>query len=140
MCCFLTILLVFDEFADKHSATLNFGLVNELDLTKILKVEIFVHTDGQLRAAHLILNYNLLPSSFQAPKYVIKARDPHLHQINITVPDFFILGPFPTGVQQVELLFQHVAEEEATPSQPMIKEEEQVVEVSNFEDEFEVFN
>ena len=64
MCCFLTILLVFDEFADKHSATLNFGLVNELDLTKILKAEIFVHTDGQLRAAYLILSYNPLPSSF----------------------------------------------------------------------------
>ena len=108
--------MVFDEFANKHSATLNFGLINELDLTKILKAEIFVHIDGQLRAAHLILSYNPLPSSFQAPEYVIKARDPHLHQINITVPDFFILGPFPTGVQQVELLFQHVAEEEATPS------------------------
>ena len=71
---------------------------------------------------------------------MIKARDPHLHQINITVPDFFILGPFPTGVQQVELLFQHIAEEEATPSQPMIKEEEQVVEVLDSEDKFEVFN
>ena len=71
---------------------------------------------------------------------MIKVRDPHLHQINITVPDFFILGPFPTGVQQVELLFQHIAEEEATPSQPMIKEEEQVVEVLDSEDKFEVFN
>ena len=36
----------FDEFADKYSATLNFNLVNEPDLTRILKSEIFVHTDG----------------------------------------------------------------------------------------------
>jgi len=56
--------LVFDEFADKHFAIPNFGLVNEPDLTKILKAEIFVHTDRQLRAAHLILGYTPLSSSF----------------------------------------------------------------------------
>ena len=79
MCYFLTILLVFDEFVDKHSATPNFGLVNELDLMKILKAEIFIHTDKQLRAAHLILDYNPLSSSFQASKCVIKVRDPRMH-------------------------------------------------------------
>ena len=46
----------------------------------------------------------------------------------------------PEGVQQAILLFQHTAEEEATPSQLAIKEEEQVVEVSDSEGGFEVFN
>jgi len=46
MYCFIIILLVFDEFADKYSAIPNFGFVNELDLTKILKAEIFVHKTG----------------------------------------------------------------------------------------------
>ena len=50
------------------------------------------------------------------------------------------MGPIPEGVQQVVLLFQHTAEEEATPSQLAIKEEEQVVEVSDSKDDFEVFN
>ena len=38
--------LIFDEFADKYSTILNLNLINERDLTKILKVEIFVHKDG----------------------------------------------------------------------------------------------
>ena len=56
--------LIFDEFADKYSAILNLNLINERDSTKILKVEIFVHKDGQLRAAHLILGYDPISSSF----------------------------------------------------------------------------
>ena len=56
--------LIFDEFADKYSTILNLNLINERDLTKILKVEIFVHKDGQLRAAHLILGYDPISSSF----------------------------------------------------------------------------
>ena len=47
---------VSDDFVDKYSTIPNFGLVNEPDLTKILKAKIFLHKDGQLRAAHLILN------------------------------------------------------------------------------------
>ena len=65
-------------FANKHAAVLNFNLVNHQSLDKILKAEVFVHNDGQLRAAHLILGYTLLSSSFQASKCVIKAKDPRL--------------------------------------------------------------
>ena len=71
---------LFGEFSDKYSTIPNFSLVNELDLTRILKAEIFVHTDGQLRAAHIILGYDPISFSFQAPKYVIKAKDLRLHQ------------------------------------------------------------
>ena len=49
---------VFDGFTDKHSAVPNFNLVNKADLMKILKAEIFIHKDGQLRVAHLILYYD----------------------------------------------------------------------------------
>ena len=38
----------FDEFANKYSATPNFNLVDEPNLMRILKSEIFIHTDGQL--------------------------------------------------------------------------------------------
>ena len=51
-------------FANKHAAIPNFNLVNEIDLTKIIKVDIFAHKDGQLREAHLILDYDPLSSSF----------------------------------------------------------------------------
>ena len=67
-----------DDFVYPHATTPNFNLVNRVSLDKILMVEIFVHTDGQLRAAHLILDYVLISKSFLAPKCVIKARDPRL--------------------------------------------------------------
>ena len=55
---------------------------------------------------------------------------------------FLVLGPIPEGIQQVVLSFQCAVEEEAILSQPTIKEEEQeeVVEISDSNDNFEVFN
>ena len=136
---FSNIVFTFGEFANKYFAMPNLNLVNEPDLTKILKIEIFVHTDGQLRVAHLILGYNPTLSNFQAPKYMIKAKDLGLHQINIAVPSF-LAGPAPKGVQQLELRFQRTSKEEATFSQPAPKETVRVVEVSNSKEDFEFFN
>ena len=67
-----------DDIADPQAAVPNFNLVNRASLDKILKAEIFVHIDGQLRAAHLILDYVPISKSFFASKCVIKARDPRL--------------------------------------------------------------
>lgn len=53
---------------------------------------------------------------------------------------FLNLGPTPKGVQHIELPFHITAKEVSTPSQPVIKEEEEIVEVSDSEDDFEVFN
>ena len=61
-----------DGFADPHAVVPNFDLINQEFLDKILKAEVFVHSDGQLRAAHLILGYTPISKSFQAPKCVIK--------------------------------------------------------------------
>ena len=125
-------------FVDKYAAILNLNLINQPNLYKILEAEVFVHSDGQLRAAHLILSYNLLSSSFQVPKCVIKAKDKRLYFRNVTVLGFLNPGPALEGVQEVTLSFQYLAKE-PTPSQPTIKEEEEIVEVSDFED-FEVYN
>jgi len=118
------------------------NLVNWPDLNKVLKTEVFIHSDGQLRATPIILDYNPISSNFQAPKYVIKARDPRLHQINVAVPGFLVTSPVLEGVLQVELPSRSATEVEATSSQLIIKEEEEeeIVEVSYFEDDFEVFN
>lgn len=130
----------FDGFIDKYAAVLNLNLVNQPNLDRILKVEVFFHKDEQLRAAHLVLGYNPLSSSFQGPKCMIKAKDKRLDLINVAVSSFLHPSPVPKGVQQIELPFRFTAEKEATPSQPTIKEEEEVVEISNSEDNFEVFN
>ena len=112
----------------------------------------FVHTNGQLRAAHLFLDYILISKGFQAPKCVIKAKDPYLQRINIAAPGFLITGPIPEGtlstsskpegIPKVALPPQHTAEEGISSHPSIIKEEEEkeVVEVSDFEDEFDVFN
>ena len=90
------------DFANKHASILNFNFINQPDLDKILKAKVFVYSDDQLKAAHLILGYNLLSSSYQALKCMIKAKDLRLHLINITVPGFLNLGPGPQVVLKVE--------------------------------------
>ena len=90
---------VLDDFADRHTAEPNINLVNKESLDNILRAEVFVHDDGQLRAAHLILGYNPISSSFQAPKCVIRAKDPRLHCISVTALGFLLLEgpPIPEG-------------------------------------------
>ena len=90
---------VLDDFADRHIAEPNINLVNKESLDNILRAEVFVHDDGQLRAAHLILGYNLISSSFQAPKCVIRAKDSRLHCISVTALGFLLLEgpPIPEG-------------------------------------------
>ena len=51
-------------FVDKNTAIPNFNLVNQPSLDKILKTEVFFHTDGQLMATYLILDYIPISKSF----------------------------------------------------------------------------
>ena len=142
-------------FADRNAAIPNFNLVNQPSLDKILMGEVFAHTNDQLRAAHLILDYIPISKSFQVPKCVIKARDPRLHWISVVTPGFLTTGPIPKGtlttipipkgIPRVALPFQCAAKEEATSSQPATKEGEEekdkeVVEVTDSEDNFAIFN
>ena len=71
-----------------------------------------------------------------------KGKDPRLHLINVVVPSFLNPGSRPQRVLKVEPILQYKAKDEATPSQPTVKreEEEKVVEVLDSEDDFEVFN
>ena len=132
----------------------NFNLVNQPSLKKILKAEVFVHSDGQLRATHFILDYTPISKSYQAPKCVIKAKNPRLHQISVAAPSFLIFGPIPEGtlttypilesIPKVALPPQYTAEEVTSSHPAIIKEEEEkeeeIVKVSNSKDVLNVFN
>jgi len=117
-----------DSFADKRAAIPNFSLVNQQSLDKILKAEVFVRIDKQLRAAHLILDYVPISKSFQALKCVIKARVPRLQRISIAAPGFLISSPvpegtlttepIPEGIPKVALPFQRAAEKPHLHLQP----------------------
>jgi len=81
-------------------------MVNKDKLDKILRDKVFVNKDGQLQAAHLILGYTPISSSFQAPKCVIKAKDPRLQQISVAVPGFLL--PEGTPIPEGALLTQPI--------------------------------
>ena len=90
-------------------------------------------------ATHLILGYVPISCTFQAPKYVIKVRNPRLHRINVVVEGFLLLkgASIPEGVPLVGSSSSHPVVEEK--DKKAVKEEE-VVQLGSFKDEFEVFN
>ena len=113
--------------------------------------------DGQLRAAHLILRYTPLSFAFQAPKYVIKTCDPRLQRISVAYQGFVVLEsvPIPKDTPCTQPLFVATPLIEASSSQLVLEEEEErkeekeeeeernpeeVVDLSDSSDEFEVFN
>ena len=110
--------------------------------------------DGQLRAAHLILGYTSISRAFQAPKCVIKARDPRLHCISVAYEGFVIpegiLIPEGTPFTQ-PLPVASLSRQEYSHPHPFLKkrrkeegEEERAKEgfmdLTNSLDEFKVFN
>ena len=128
-------------------------------MDRVLQAEIYVNeAKGQLRLAHLILGYTPLSFAFQAPKYVIRARDPRLHRINIAYQGFVVPEgiPLPRDTPRTQPLFVATPSVEASSSQLVLKEEEdrrkeeeeeekeenqeEVVDLTDSSDEFEVFN
>ncbi|XP_065633207.1 uncharacterized protein LOC136069060 [Quercus suber] len=90
---------------DKRATRRNFRLINRESLDRILRSEVYVNPfDGQLRVAHLILKYDPASKAFQAPKYVIKAKDPRLHRISVAFEGFIVPEgkPIPKGVPFIE--------------------------------------
>ena len=148
--------LRFNDFANRHSTVSQLSLVNKQGLDKILRSEVFVNeANNQLRAAHVILGYKPISLGFQAPKCVIKAKDPRLHRISVAYKGFVVPEgvPIPEGTPFTQPLFVGIPSIGASPSQPIVKEEEEeeeekekekeseeIVDLSDSQDEFEVFN
>ena len=85
----------FNGFADPNSTAPLLRLINKASLDRILKFEVYVNeADGQLRAAHLILGHKPISCAFQAPRCVIRAKDPRLHRISIAYEGFVVLEDF----------------------------------------------
>lgn len=57
-------------------------------LNCLLRSEIFVNEDGQLRAAHLILGYEPLSRAFLDVNQSIRVGSPRLARINVSKPRF----------------------------------------------------
>ena len=60
----LTMISSLDVFVDKRHTAPRLSLVNVQSLNKLLRSEIFISEDRQLRAMHLILDYKPLSNIF----------------------------------------------------------------------------
>ena len=74
----LTIIIFSDVFADKDHVSPKLNLVNVPGLNFLLRSEIFVSEDNQLRAAHLILGYEPLSRIYQDIGQALRASNPRL--------------------------------------------------------------
>ena len=121
-------------------------------MDRVLRAEIYVNpSDGQLRAAHLILGYSPISRAFQAPSCVIKAKDPRLRRISVAYEGFLIPQgiPLPEYSRHTEAL-PVASLAEVVPSSPhvsQVKEEEEVereeegfVDLASAINDYEVFD
>lgn len=81
--------------------------------------------------AHVILGYKPISTSFQAPKYVIKAKDSRLHKINVAASRFLAALHLKVPIE----LSYHLSAVSRAP-----EDEIMVVEVSNSEEDFRAFD
>lgn len=94
----LTTISLSDVFADKDHGALKLSLVNVSGLNYLLRSEIFASEDGQLRAAHLILDYEPISCIFQDAGQALKVGNPKLAQIDVSEPGFLARRDFPPVV------------------------------------------
>ena len=123
-----------------------------MSLDRILQSEVYVNeSDDQLRAAHLILEYTPISRAFQAPRCVIRTKDPRLHRINVAyeglvVPEGIplpkctpltqplLVATLSAGIPSPLPILQIEEEEEER------QEEEGFVDLTESTNDFEVFN
>ena len=149
------VLVVSTDIADPGATMPSLRLVNKASLDRVLQAEIYVNeSEGQLRAAHLILGYNPISCAFQAPLCVIRAKDPRLHRLNVAYEGFVVPQdiPLPRYSPLTEPLpFASLAATAATSPPPppvfQVEEEEEVeqeeerfVDFTLPTDNYEVFN
>ena len=93
--------------ADKRLVNPWLSHTNVVGLNYLLRSEIFVSEERQLRAVHLILDFEPISRVFQEIGHAIRAGDPRIHRIDVSKPDFLAredLPPVRPPVQQIPLL------------------------------------
>ena len=98
-------------FADKNHVAPRLSFVNVVGLNKLLRSKIFISEDRQLRAVHLILDYEPLSRIFQDACQAMRACDPRLARIDVSMPEFLARIDLPP----VKLHIHRVSQEVAVP-------------------------
>ena len=105
-----------DVFANKRHIAPKLSLVNVAGLNKVLRSEVFVSEERQLRAIHLILDFKPLLENFQDVGHAIRAGDPLLARIDVLVLGFLawedlipVKLPFYRSLCEVAILREETA-------------------------------
>ena len=75
-------------FANKRHVVPCLSLVKVANLNKVLRSKVFVSKDRQLKAIHLILDFEPILENFQEVSHAIRAGEPRLCRIDESVPGF----------------------------------------------------
>ena len=112
--------LIFLCLTDKTQVTPRISLINVPALNYLLRSQIFVNDDGQLRATRLILDYEPLSRSFLDVGNAIRANDYRLARIDVSRPHFLaphdllpVDHPIPQGISLAFQPIQQVPLEQA---------------------------
>ena len=84
-------------------------MVNVSGLNKLLRSEVFISEDEQLRAAHLILDFEPLSRQFQDAGQAIRASDSRLNCIDVSKPRFLAWRDHPPVELAIQRALQEVA-------------------------------
>ena len=133
----LTMDLFSAVIADRRHVASWLSHTNVAALNYVLQSEIFMSEDRQLRAIHLILDFEPISRVFQEIGHTIRAGDPRINRINVSRPDFLARDDLPPvrlhihqippslviPLQQVPLEATVAAEEEIASSRLSLEEE-----------------
>ena len=159
----LTMALFLAVIVDRRHIAPRLSFTDVAALNYLLRLEIFVSEDRQLRAVHLILDFEPISRTFQEIGHAIRAGDHRINRIDVSKPNFLAWDDLPPirlpiqqvpppliiPLQQVPLEAPILAEEEIASSQLSLEEEidqfrfvedvgpsEKSVDISDFEIEY----
>ena len=69
--------------------------INVAGLNYLLRSKIFISEERQLRAIHLILDFEPISRVFQEIGHAIKAGDPRINRIDVSKPNFLACEDLP---------------------------------------------
>ena len=133
----LTMVLFLVVIANRRHVAPRLSFTNVMALNYLLRSEIFVSEDQQLRAVHIILDFEPISRTFQEIGHAIQAGDPRINRIDVSKPDFLARDdlppvilpiqqiPYPLVIplQQVPLEAPVAVEEEIASSRLSLEEE-----------------
>ena len=95
----LTLISFLDTFADKDHVSPKLSHTNVQALNYLLRSEIFMSEDGQLRATPLILDFDPLSHTFHDVGQAIKAGSSRLARIDVSKLGFLVRRDLPPVLQ-----------------------------------------